>query len=375
MSKPVLTIGLIGYQFMGRAHSNAYRQVGRFFDLPFDVRMKTICGRRPEAVGEAAHRLGWEQSTTDYRTMLDDPEIDVIDIATPGDSHADIAIAAAKAGKAVLCEKPLGNTLEQATAMLAAVEEAGVPNGIFHNYRKSPAVTLARQMIDEGRIGRIFHFRALYLQDWIVDPEVPLVWRLRKDKAGSGSHGDLGAHLIDSARYLVGEFSEVCGMAETFIKERPLVNDRTKMGEVTVDDATAFLARFENGALATFEASRFCQGRKNYNYFEINGSKGSIIFNFERMNELEYYSTEEPEHVRGFHTINASNSFHPYMGAYWPVGHIIGYEQTFMNLIYDALMAIHEGRPISPSFRDGLENQKVLDAVDKSVISRSWVQI
>jgi predicted dehydrogenase len=381
MSKKTLTVGLIGYQFMGKAHSNAYRQVNRFFDLPVQVRMKTICGRNEAAVSAAAATFGWEGFGTDWRRVVEDPEIDIIDISTPGDSHCEIALGAAAAGKAVFCEKPIGNTLDEAAEMLRAVERAGVPHAIFHNYRKVPAVALAKQMVDEGKLGRIFHFRATYLQDWIVDPEFPLVWRLQKDRAGSGALGDIGAHIIDLGRHLVGEINAVSGMVETFVKERPLVeqiDDRRtataqkQMGSVTVDDAAAFLARFENGAMGTFEATRFAPGRKNYNRFEINGSRGSIAFNLERLNELEYYSLDDPCELQGFRTIQVTDSNHPYTGRYWPVGHIIGYEHTFTNLIADALAAMHRGELPSPNFVDGFRNQQVLDAVERSAASQSW---
>lgn len=384
MAKRTLNVGLIGYQFMGKAHSNAYRQVGRFFDLPVDVRLHTICGRNEAAVQAAADKFGWDHIETDWRRVVNNPEIDIIDVSTPGDTHAEIAIAAAEAGKAVFCEKPLGNTLDEAERMLAAVEKAKVPHAIFHNYRKAPAVALAKRMIDEGRLGRIYHIRAVYLQDWIADPAFPLVWRLQKEKAGSGAHGDINAHIIDLARHLVGEFAEVSGMLHTFITERPLagaVDDKLgaaashEKGQVTVDDAAAFLARFQNGALGTFEATRFAVGRKNHNRFEINGSKGSLIFNLERMNELEYYNNEDPEGLQGFRLIQATEAGHPYAGQYWPVGHIIGYEHTFVNLIADALTAMDAGSPISPDFRDGLANQRVLDAVERSWASRAWVAL
>ncbi len=382
MSKSLLNVGLIGYQFMGKAHSNAYRQVGRFFDLPIQVGMHTICGRNEVGVRTAADKLGWAHVQTDWRRVVENPEIDIIDISTPGDSHAEIAIAAAEAGKIVFCEKPIGNTLIEAEAMVAAVRKSGKPHAVFHNYRKAPAVGLAKRLIDEDRLGKIYHIRATYLQDWIADPEFPLVWRLQKEKAGSGTHGDLAAHIIDLARFLVGEFSEVCGRLHTFIKERPLmgqVDDRLgataqkEKGPVTVDDASLFLASFENGALGTFEATRFAVGRKNYNRFEINGSKGSVVFNLERMNELAFFDNNESELTHGFRTIQATEASHPYAGHYWPVGHIIGYEHTFINLIADALTAIHEGRPISPSFEDGWRNQIVLDAVERSHNLRGWV--
>lgn len=384
MSKKKVNVGLIGYQFMGKAHSNAYRQVGRFFDLPVDVHMHTLCGRNEAAVKGAAETFGWSNYETDWRKVVANPEIDVIDVSTPGNLHAEIAIAAAEAGKAVFCEKPLGNTLEEAKAMLDAVQKAGVPNAIFHNYRKAPAVALAKQIIDEGKIGRIFHFRATYLQDWITDPNFPLVWRLQKDVAGSGSHGDLNAHLIDLGRYLVGEIDSLCGMLHTFIKERPLVGSidsnlgakaSEEMGEVTVDDASIFLAKFKNGAVGTYEATRFAVGRKNWNRFEINGSGGSLVFNMERMNELEYYDNSDPAETRGFKLIQATDGSHPYAGRYWPVAHIIGYGETFINLLADAFINMEAGKPIEPNFVDGYENQRVLDAVERSSESGSWVTL
>ncbi len=384
MSKPKLTVGLIGYQFMGKAHSNAYRQVGRFFDLPMEVRMKTLCGRNQAGVKAAASVFGWETTANDWRKVIEDPEIDVIDIATPGNAHCEIAVAAAEAGKIVFCEKPIGNSLVEAEKIAAAVAKSGHPSLVYHNYRATPAIALAKKMIASGQLGEIFHIRAHYLQDWIIDPEFPLVWRLNRDIAGSGTLGDLAAHSIDTARYLVGEFQEVCGMLHTFIKNRPLVGEiddkmgataSTERGEVTVDDASIFMARLGNGTLGTFEASRFSTGRKNYNRFEINGSKGAVVFNFERMNELEYYNNEDPEGTQGFRLIQATEAHHPYAGRYWPVGHIIGYEHTFINLIADAVTALAEGREPSPNMQEGLANQRVLDAVERSHASRGWVSL
>ena len=384
-----LNVGLIGYQFMGKAHSNAYRQVNRFFDLPYQVGLHTVCGRTEPKVKAAADLLGWENYSTDWRKVIEDPDIHVIDIATPGDSHCEIALAAAAAGKIVFCEKPIGNTLEEARLMLEAVQRADVPHAVFHNYRKAPAIGLAKQMIESGQLGTIHHMRSTYLQDWIADPSFPLVWRLQKERAGSGSHGDLSAHLIDMARHLLGEFSEVSGLLHTFVTRRPLADGvdgdlggaaksksgEVPMGDVTVDDASIFLARFANGALGTFEATRFAVGRKNHNRFEINGSKGSIVFNMERMNELEYYNAADPDGLQGFRLIQATESVHPYAGRYWPVGHIIGYEHTFINLVADALVAIHKGELPSPNFFDGYENQRVLDAVEQSATNRSWVSL
>ncbi|MEZ0324883.1 MAG: Gfo/Idh/MocA family protein [Fimbriimonas sp.] len=382
MAKKQLNIGLIGYQFMGKAHSNAYRQVGRFFDLPYDINMHTLCGRNEAAVTKAAENFGWANVETDWRKVVNNPEIDVIDVSTPGNTHAEIAIAAAEAGKAVFCEKPIGNTLEEAKRMLDAVQKAGVVHAVFHNYRKAPAVALAKKLIDEGRLGTLYHIRATYLQDWIADPNFPLVWRLQKEIAGSGTHGDINAHIIDLGRHLVGEFEEVSGLLHTFVKQRPLageIDDKLgakasdKMGDVTVDDAAMFLARFKNGALGTFEASRFAVGRKNYNRFEINGSKGSLVFNLERMNELEFYDNTTPTETAGFTLIQATAGEHPYAGHFWPTAHIIGYEHTFINLLADAFTNMAAGKRIEPDFVDGYENQRVLDAVERSSERRSWV--
>ena len=268
--------------------------------------------------------------------------------------------------------------------MVQAVRDAKVHNAVFHNYRKAPAAAVAKQLIEEGKIGTTYHVRATYLQDWIADPQFPLVWRLQKDKAGSGAHGDICSHIIDLARYLVGEFDQVCGLMHTFIKERPLVGETddklgakasSEKGEVTVDDASMFLARFKNGAIGTLEASRFAVGRKNHCEIEINGSKGSLVFNVERMNELEYYDNGDAEGTHGFRTIQATEPSHPYAGHYWPVGHIIGYEHTFINLVADALTTMHEGKAMSPNMEDGYQNQRVLDAVERSHESRSWVSL
>lgn len=381
MAKRKLNVGLIGYQFMGKAHSNAYRQMPRFFDIGVEPVLKVICGRHEEPLKRAAEQFGWEECATSWEDVVSRPDIDVIDVSTPGHLHAPISIAAAAAGKAVLCEKPLANSLAEARQMYDAVN-GKVAHGIFHNYRKAPAVTLARKMIEAGELGRIYHFRATYLQDWIADPAFPLVWRLQREFAGSGVHGDLNAHIIDLARYLVGEFAEVCGHMVTFIKERPLLSGTegglsatgsAAKGEVTVDDAALFLARFESGAIGTFEATRFAQGRKNYNRFEINGEEGSLVFNLERMNELEYYNASDPSSERGFRLIQVTEGEHPYMGAWWPAGHIIGYEHTFTHLVRDAFEAIDRGAALSPSFEDGLKNQAVLEAVEVSSSERRWV--
>lgn len=382
MAKKPVNVALIGYQFMGKAHSNAYRQVGRFFDLDVEPVMKVIVGRDEAKVRAAKEKFGWQEYSTRWEDVVNRSDIDLIDIATPGNMHHVMGVAAARSGKHVLCEKPLANTLADAKEMLAAAKQGGGIHAICHNYRKAPAVALAKKLIDEGRLGKIYHWRGTYLQDWIVNPNFPLVWRLDKSVAGSGSHGDLNAHLIDAARYLVGEITEVSGLMETFIKQRPTlaeIDDKLggkageELGEVTVDDAALFLARFSNGAVGTFEATRFALGRKNYNRFEINGSKGSVVFNLERMNELEVYFDDEPEDVKGFRLVQTTAGAHAYMDAYWPVAHIIGYEHTFINLVKDLLECIRDGKPMNPNWEDGVRNQAVLEAVDVSHNQRQWV--
>ncbi len=371
-----VNVALIGYAFMGRAHSNAYRQVTHFFSPRLTPRMKVLVGRTPANVQRAARQLGWQESATDWRDVVRRKDIDLVDISTPGDSHAEIAIAAADAGKAIICEKPLANTAKEAKAMLDAVRKAGVPHMVCHNYQRVPAMVLAKQIISDGRLGRIYHFRGAYLQDWITDPNFPLVWRLEKQSAGSGALGDIGVHTIDLARYLIGEITEVSGALETFIKERPLVDDKSRRGKVTVDDAAAAVVRFENGALGTIEATRFATGRKNHNQIEINGSLGSIAFDLERLNELQVFFTSDPPDAQGFRTILATEpAAHPYMKAWWPPGHLIGYEHTFTHTMYDLLEALASGTPPSPSFEDGWRNQRVLEAMELSSQRRSWVKV
>jgi predicted dehydrogenase len=375
-SRRTLHVGLIGYQFMGRAHSNAWRQAPRFFDLPADVRMKTICGRNTRAVRKAAADLGWEQSMTDWRAVLEDPEIDVIDISTPNDSHAEIACAAAAAGKAILCEKPLARDLAEAGQMVAAVKKARVVNMVCHNYRRVPALALAREMIQRGELGeRLYHFRARYAQDWVADPEFPLVWRLRGKEAGSGSLGDLGSHLVDLGRYLVGEFREVCATLETFVKTRPREDDPRRKGKVTVDDAFSALGRFRNGALATLEATRFAPGRKNGLTIEINGSGGSLFFDLEQMNRLQFYKADDLGGRRGFRDLLVTEPSHPYVGNWWPPGHLIGYEHSFVHTIADFVRAIVRGKSVAPTFADGLANQRVLAAMSESARQKKWVRV
>ena len=368
-------VALIGYAFMGKAHSNAYRQVNPFFAPTLRPRMKVICGRTPSAVRAAAREYGWDEAATDWQEVVARKDIDIVDVSTPGDSHMEIAIAAARAGKAVFCEKPLANTVRDAERMLAAVEKAGVVHMICHNYRRAPAVMLAKQLIAEGQLGEIRHYRGTYLQDWITDPNFPLVWRLDKKKAGSGALGDIAAHSIDLARFLVGEISEVAADLATFVKMRPLPDNPKKRGRVTVDDASVSLVRFTNGAIGTIEATRMAPGRKNYNRFEINGSRGSLAFDLERMNELELYLEADQQRVRGFRRILVTESTHPYVKAWWPPGHIIGYEHTFVHTIADFVNACVDGKPVQPTFEDGLRNEQVLAAVEESARNRQWVKV
>jgi predicted dehydrogenase len=369
-------VALIGYQFMGRAHSNAYRQVGPAMGPRLRPRMKVLCGRNAGAVKKAAAQLGWEESATDWREVVRRKDIQLVDVSTPGDSHAQIAIAAARAGKAVICEKPLANNVKDAEAMLAAAEKAKVIHMVCHNYRRAPAVWLAKKMVEAGELGELYHYRGTYLQDWILSPELPLYWRFQKGRAGSGALGDIACHSIDLARFLVGEISEVVSDLRTYIKSRPLVEDPKRKGRVTVDDASAALVRFENGAMGTIEGTRLAAGRKNYNRFEINGSKGSIAFDLERMNELEVYKTSDPASQQGFKTILVTEpAHHPYVGAWWPPGHIIGYEHTFIHTVHDLLEGIADGKNPRPSFEDGVKNQRVLLAWEKSFAAKRWVKV
>lgn len=383
-----LRVGMIGYRFMGKAHSNAWRQAPHFFPLKAGVQLHTICGRDAGGVEAARAQFGWNNASTDWKAVVNSPEIDIVDINTPNDSHAEIAIAAAKAGKHVLCEKPLALTVAQCKEMLDAAKKAKVVHMVCHNYRRIPAIAQAKKMVAEGAIGEIYHYYARYAQDWIVDPEFPLVWRLQKGVSGSGTHGDITAHIIDLGRYLVGEFKEVCGLMHTFIKERPLIDQSgkgdglgakagKKMGKVTVDDASMFIGRFTNGALANLEATRFALGRKNHIELEINGSKGSLHFDFEDMNRLKFFDNTNPADRQGFRDIlvTQGGGTHPYVGQWWPPGHIIGYEHTFVHTIADFVNACVDGTPVQPTFEDGLKNERVLEAVEESAKSRQWVKV
>ena len=377
-------VGLVGYKFMGKSHSNAYRQVAHFFpDVALQPEMKALCGRDEAGVKAAAAQFGWQGYETDWHKLVARADIGLVDVSTPGDSHAAISIEAANNGKHVFCEKPLANTLDEARQMLAAVERNHVVGMVNFNYRRVPAVQLAKRLIDDGRIGNVYHWRAVCLQDWIMNPNFPLVWRLQKDQAGAGALGDLGAHIVDLARMLLGEITDVTGLLTTFIKQRPVLAGTTgglgaaggqAMGAVTVDDAALFLAQFANGAVGSFEVTRFAKGRANYNSFEINGSKGSIVFNLERMNELNVLFDDDASDVKGFRTILVTDGgAHPYLSAWWPSGHIIGWEHTFTHGVYDLLNGIAAGQAPAPTFEDGVRCQAILDAVERSAGSRQWV--
>jgi predicted dehydrogenase len=383
--KQQIRVGMIGYKFMGKAHSNAYHTLPMFFPDAVKPEMKAICGRDEAGVSQAAEQFGWESYETDWKKLIERDDIDLIDINAPSNAHKEIAIAAAKAGKHVFCEKPLALTLADSREMLEAAESAGITHMVGFNYRFAPAVQLAKKLVEDGRLGQIYHFRAWFLQDWIVDPEFPLVWRLQKEIAGSGSHGDLGAHLIDLAHFLLGDMEEVIGMSETFVKERPIPQSMTGLsamgskdapkGPVTVDDATLFLTKFENGALGSFEATRFASGHRCTNSFEINGSKGSVKFDFERMNELMVYFTDDAEDVQGFRRVLATDPSHAYAQSWWPPGHTIGYEHTFTHEMLELVNAIEEKRQPVPNFNDGVKCQAVLEAVERSIEDRRWVRI
>lgn len=389
--KPTLGVGMVGYSFMGAVHSHAWRTVHRVFDLPVTPAMVAVCGRNRDATQHAADTYGWDSIETDWRELVARPDIQIIDICTPGSSHAEIAIAALAAGKHVFCEKPLATTVDEAERMAAAAASAaaeGVLSMVGFNYRRVPALALARQLIADGRLGVIREVRAVYLQDWIADPDFPLVWRLQKEEAGAGALGDIGSHIIDAAQFLLGSnITGVSGLLETFIKERPLgqmteglraesTDGAREMGAVTVDDAALFTSRFDNGAIGSFEASRFAVGRKNAMGIEVYGSKGSIQFGFESMNELLFHDHTLDPTEAGFRRILVTEPDHPYLSGWWPPGHIIGYEHTFTNELKDFLECLADGTPPTPSFADGLQVQRVLDAVETSSAARStWVDV
>jgi len=371
-----IRVALLGTKFMGKAHSQAYRSVNMFFPGAPQVEMKVVAGRNAKETAQAALSYGWQEASTDWKAVLRRKDIDLVDISTPGNLHYEMVLAAAKAQKHIICEKPLGNNLKEAKAMASAVKKAGVRHFLMHNYRRAPAVALAKKMVDDGRVGKIFHFRARYLQDWAMSPELPLLWRFEKTQSGSGALGDLGSHIIDLAHHLCGPIAQVSAAMETFIQERPVERGSKTKKKVTVDDAVAMCVRFANGALGTLEATRFALGRKNHNTFEINGSQGSIVFDLENLNNLRYYSADDAADAQGFREIIAcTKGAHPYADHWWADGHILGYEHTFTHSVNDFLMAIESGAEIHPDFNDGLRNQQVLDAVERASRSRRWEKV
>jgi predicted dehydrogenase len=373
-----LNIGLIGYGFMGRAHSNAFRKVANFFDLEYEPVLKAVCARDADKVKAFAKRWGYESTETDWRQLIKRKDIDLVDIACPNDMHREIAIAAAKEGKMILCEKPLSMNGPEGLEMVRAIEKAGVPNMVWYNYRRIPAVTLAKQLIDEGRLGRIFHYRAKFLQDWTISKDLPQggagLWRLDVKVAGSGVTGDLLAHCIDTALWLNGGIDEVTGMTETFIKERKH-NLTGKVQKVGIDDACAFLARFKNGSLATFESTRYARGHKALYTFEINGEHGSVFWDLHDLHRLQYFDHRDEGRVRGWRNLHITDPDHPYMGKWWVPGLQIGYEHSFVHQVADFLDGVAKGKPASPNFRDALETQYVCDAVLASAKSGRWEKV
>ena len=377
MSKP-LNIGMIGYGFMGRAHSNAYSQVSHFFDLPYHPVLKAVCARDASKAQAFADQWGYESIETDWRKLIARPDIDAIDICTPNNLHHDIAIEAAKAGKMILCEKPLSMNVAEGEVMCQAVEKAGVPNMVWYNYRRVPAVTLAKQLIDEGKLGRIFHYRAVFLQDWTISADLPqggqALWRLDAAAAGSGVTGDLLAHCIDTALWLNGGIDSVTAMTETFIKERTHTGTGKKE-KVEIDDACAFLARFRNGSLATFESTRYARGHKALYTFEINGEHASISWDLHDLHRLNYFSHSDEGRLRGWRSLHITDGDHPYMKHWWVPGLQIGYEHSFTHQVADFLQGLADGKPVGPTFRDALETQKVCDAVLDSARNGQWISI
>jgi predicted dehydrogenase len=376
----VLGIGMVGYAFMGRAHSQAWRNVASFFELPLSPRMAAICGRDQAAVAAAATRLGWPAWETDWKRLVQRDDVDLVDVCTPGSSHAEISIAALEAGRHVLCEKPLANTVDEARAMAAAAERAatgGVRAMVGFNFRRVPAVALARQLVAAGRLGPIRHVRAAYLASHALDPELPLAWRHQASEAGSGALGDLGAHAVDLAQHLAGDrIAGVSALTETFVRERPLPGGGGARGPVTVDDAALFIARFGGGALGSFEATRLAAGHTEGLAVELNGELGSVVWELGALNELRLFDATEEPATQGFRRIQVTRAGHPYAGAWWPDGHSIGYEHTFTHEVRDLIQAIADGRDPEPTFADGLQVQEVLDAVQRSAASGAgWTEV
>jgi myo-inositol 2-dehydrogenase/D-chiro-inositol 1-dehydrogenase len=378
VAKERLNIGLVGYGFMGRTHSNAFLQAGRFFDAPYVPVLKAVCARNSDRVKPFADNWGYESVETDWRELVARKDIDLIDIASPNDTHAEIAIAAAKAGKIVLSEKPLGRNAAEAEAMTNAVESARVPNMVWYNYRRVPAVALLKKLIDEGRLGRIFHYRAKFLQDWTISRDLPQggegLWRLDLAVAGSGVTGDLLAHTIDTAMWLNGPIAEVSAMTETFIKERKH-NLTGRVEPVGIDDASAFLCRFQNGSLATFEATRYARGHKALYTLEINGERASAMWDLHDLHRIQYFDHADEGQTRGWRNVHVTDGDHPYMKRWWVPGLQIGYEHTFIHQFADFLQALGAGKQAAPTFRDGLATDRVTDAVLKSARTRQWERV
>lgn len=383
-----LRVAMIGYGFMGAAHSQGWRTAPRVFDLPVEPEMAVVVGRNADAVAAAARKWGWAESATDWRDVIAREDIDVVDIVTPGDSHAEIAIAALEAGKHVLCEKPLANTVAEAEAMAEAAERAavrGIRAMVGFTYRRVPAVTLLRNLIAEGAVGAVNQVRASYRQDWLVDPKMPLAWRLQKEHAGSGALGDIGAHAIDLAQFVTGlALEKVSGTVDTIVKERPLLDSGSGLsgaagagyGTVTVDDIAIFTGRFETGALASFEASRFATGRKNALQIEVSGDKGALAFDLEDLNSLDFYDRTAPADRQGFRKVLVTEAGHPYLSGWWPAGHMLGYEHGFSHQVKDLVEGIADGIDPHPTFADGLQIQRVLEAVERSSHNDSaWTRV
>ncbi|MHC4124394.1 MAG: Gfo/Idh/MocA family protein [Planctomycetota bacterium] len=374
--KKKINVGLIGCGFMGRAHSNAYRKVSQFFELGYEPVLKVVCDSNKERVKKFSDNWGWQSTETDWQKVIDREDVDLIDICVPNNTHCEIVLAAAKAGKIICCEKPLAMNIEEGQAMVEEVEKAGKANMVWYNYRRVPAVALAKKIIEDGKLGRIFHYRAKYLQDWTISPDVPqggqALWRLDINSSGSGVTGDLLSHSIDTAMWLMGPISSVCAMTETFIKQRPLQEDLEKIMPVKIDDACAFLARFRNGALGTFESTRYACGRKNQNTFEINGEKGSVYFDLENAHELGYFNHGDESEVRGWRNIQVWDSDHPYMKNWWVPGCAIGYEHTFIHTLADFLAGLEKAEKRCPDFRDALATQYICDMVLSSAKNKTW---
>ncbi|MBD3391227.1 MAG: gfo/Idh/MocA family oxidoreductase [Chitinivibrionales bacterium] len=368
-----INVGIVGTQFMGRAHSNAYLDVGYYFDLDAPPVMKAACDINKNDLDAFCKRYGWQTQETDWKKLIERDDIDLVDIVTPNFLHKPVAVEAARKGKHIICEKPMAMDAQEAREMRDAAREANVRNMLAFNYRRVPAVCLAKKLIEEGKLGTIYHFNAVYYQDWQIDPNVPYLWRHDKSKGGSGAHGDMNAHIVDLGRYLVGEISSVCCAQEVFVKERKKPDGT--MGQVTADDAAYFMARFREGALGVFLASRMACGRKNFLRFEIFGSQGAINFNLERLNELEYYSLKDDPAVQGFRNLIVTEAVHPYIDMWWPPGHILGWEHTFIHEVGDLIKAIEKGTDVQADFHDGMRCQQVIDAAIKSHDGGKWVDV